>query len=125
MVEKTQSQASPEELMRLGIKNAKQGNRDAARMLFNQVLEYLPRDIGALMWLASIARSEKERRQYLRAVLKIDPTYERAKQEILKLNAKREKEEQRSVGFGLKVLGVLLVILIVGVATALIISRML
>lgn len=74
-----------QELLQLGIQAARQGNRAAARRLLLQVVDQDPNNELAWIWMASVAETVVERRNYLERVLEINPNNERAKQALSRL----------------------------------------
>lgn len=61
-----------EELFRLGLEAAKSGQKQAARVLFQQVLQQDRRDVRAMLWMAKLAQNLEEQEQWLDRVLKVD-----------------------------------------------------
>ncbi len=111
-------------LLRQGIELARANNRAAAREKFERVVELDENNEKGWMWLASVVDSEDERRVCLANVLHINPSNEKARQALDKLN-QRQKEQiaQEEVAPGITrrqltfVLGggvLIIVILIVG-----------
>ncbi len=74
-----------QELLQLGIQAARQGNRAAARRLLMQVVEQDPNNELAWIWLASVAETVVQRRDYLERVLQINPNNDRARQALNRL----------------------------------------
>lgn len=64
--------------LREGIEAAKNGDRITARRNLQQVLSYERNNEIALMWMASVVDSVEERRSFLRRVLEVNPTNQRA-----------------------------------------------
>lgn len=97
-------QPNLEKLLQLGITAAKDGNKEGARILFKQVLDMDKKNDRAWVWLASVAESNQQRRQYLETALKYNPQNEQAQKAIKKLSAKRSNIEQRTLLVGVFVL---------------------
>lgn len=78
-------QTSNEELLQLAIKAAKEGQKDGAKMMFRQIYSRDKRNETALMWLAKLATSKKEREEWLTKALELNPTNEIAKKALEKM----------------------------------------
>src|SRR3954452_3855849 len=92
-----------EDLMRLGIRSAKEGNHDNARVIFRQVLNADKRHVGAWLWMASLAEDDIDRRRYLETVLRLDPGNTTARQQLNMLDKAIERSENASVRFGVMI----------------------
>jgi tetratricopeptide (TPR) repeat protein len=92
-----------ENLLQLGITAAKEGNKDGARMLLRQVLEADRKNDRAWFWLAYLAETSDERRQYLENAVKANPKNQAAQQALRKMVAKRSNQEQRMLLMGIVV----------------------
>ena len=101
-----------EDLMRLGIRTAKEGNRDNARVIFQQVLASDKRHVGAWLWMASLAENNIDRRRFLETVLRLEPENQTAKRQLAALDRAVESSEGRSVRFGVMIVAVLILALI-------------
>ncbi len=66
-------QPNREELLQMGIRAAKAGNRQGASTLFEQVLSQDKRNERAMMWMAKIADNKAERKKWLERVLLVNP----------------------------------------------------
>ena len=75
------------ELLRKGIEAAREGKREVARGLFEQVVELDEKSEKGWFWLASVVDSDEERRICLGNVLHINPNNERAKRALDTLQA--------------------------------------
>ena len=84
-----------EQLFRMAVEAVKNGQKQPARMMFQQILQIDGRDTRAMMYMAKIAPSAEERAQWLQRVLKIDPKNQSAKKALGKIEnrdmAKRNK----------------------------------
>lgn len=110
------NQTSNEELLQMGMRAAKQGQRDAARMMFQQVYNRDKRNERAMLGLAQVARSADERRKWLKRVLKIDPNNATAKKALAKMNYKSSANENRTLliwGTGAAVLFIIVLAVLV------------
>jgi thioredoxin-like negative regulator of GroEL len=84
-----------EQLYRMAVEAIKNGQKQPARMMFQQILQIDGRDTRAMMYMAKIASSTEERTQWLQRVLKADPKNDAAKKALGKIEnrdtAKRNK----------------------------------
>lgn len=115
----SEQETSNEELLQMGIRAAKQGQKEGARVMLRQVYSRDKRNERAMLWLARVARNTNERRQWLDRVLKINPNNEAAQNMLSKLNYQDAARDNRTLlvwGLGLAVLimvtiGVILIVL--------------
>ena len=106
-----------EDLMRLGANTAKAGNRDNARVIFRQVLAADKRNVGAWLWMASLAENDIDRRRYYETVLKLNPNNATARKKLSEMDRTVQRGENASVRLGIIILVILVVaVLAVGVA---------
>lgn len=91
------NQTSNEELIQMGLRAAKQGQTDGARMMFQQVYNRDKRNERAMLGLAKVARSSDERKKWLNRVLKVNPENETAQQALARLNYKKSANENRTL----------------------------
>lgn len=99
-----------EELLKMAIRTAQQGNKTAARMMFRRVLAEDKRNERAMIWMAKLADSKNERLQWLNRVAQVNPNNETAKEALRKMNYRRSAKENRILlTFGV-IAGVLLVL---------------
>ncbi len=114
------------ELLRKGIEAAREGKRDEARGLFEQVVELDEKSEKGWFWLASVVESDEERRICLGNVLHINPNNERAKRALdtLQSKAKTAKPatpvQEQEVLAGVTRRQLTLIVTVGGVAVALI-----
>lgn len=102
-----------EELLQLAIRAAQAGNKESARVMFLQVLSEDRDNERALMWMAKLATSRTERRQWLERVLQVNPLQQSAKDALRRMDYKSSARDNRVLLF----YGVIAVLLIViGVA---------
>lgn len=97
----------------MGIRAAKAGNKDAARIAFEQVLTQDKRNERAMMWMAQIARNSKERRQWLVRVLDVNPDNEHARKQLKRMDYEASAQQNRMLLIFGVVVGVLFVLMIV------------
>ncbi len=109
-----QSQApNREELLHMAISSAKASNKKAARLMFEQVLKQDQNNERAMMWMAKIADSKAERREWLTRVLRVNPNNEPARNALKSMAYRRSARDNRVLlTFGV-VAGVLIVLAIV------------
>jgi hypothetical protein len=67
-----------EELYNLAVETAEKGNKQSARVMFRKILGEDKRNTRAMLWLAKIAGSEKERVMWLNKILDVNPSHEGA-----------------------------------------------
>lgn len=99
-----------EELLRLAINAAQQGNKEGARTLLERVLNEDKRNERALMWMAKLADTKGERVKWLNLVLKVNPDNEQAQEALKKIQYKRAAKENRTVLIFGMILGVLVIL---------------
>jgi Tfp pilus assembly protein PilF len=106
----SQSQApNREELLQMAINAARAGNKRAARLMLEQILKADKNNERAMMWMAKIAESKTERREWLTRVLHINPNNEPARDALKKMAYSRSARDNRT----LLIFGVLALVLIV------------
>lgn len=111
------NQPNREELLQLAETSAKQGNKDGARLLFRQVLNQDKRNERAMLWMARIAKSRKERKQWLQRVVNINPENEAAREQLEKMNYKQAAKENRTLlVFGTVAAGLIIVAVVIVIA---------
>lgn len=86
-----------EELLRMAINTAKQGNRGPARVMFTQILSEDKQNERAMMWMAKLAESKAERQQWLNRVLAVNPNNESARVALQRMNYKSSARENRTL----------------------------
>ncbi len=106
-----------EQLLQLAIGSAKQGNRNAARLMFRRILSEDKSNERAMMWMAKLAETKSERRVWLQRVLTVNPNNETARQNLARLKYRRNSRENRV----LLVFGVLAAVLVILGAVVLVI----
>lgn len=102
-----------EDMMRLGVKAARAGNRDNARVIFRQVLDADKRNVNAWLWLAELADDNMKRRAYLETALKIDPNNATAKKKLATLDQAVARVENASVRAGIRIVAFLVAAVII------------
>lgn len=79
------------ELRKQGIAAAKAGQKEQARKLLQQALRLEPNNEAAWLWVASVAKDERERLFCLHKLLEINPTNEMGLQALGSLGISREQ----------------------------------
>ncbi len=113
-----------EDLMRLGARTAKSGNKEGARVIFQQVLDIDKRNERAWLWLASLADNPIDRRRYLETVLKLDPENKIARRQLNEMDRVIQSTEGASMRFGIMIVAVLVVALVVVGVVILVVARL-
>ena len=107
-----------EELLQMAISAARGGNKRPARLMFEQVLKQDKDNERAMMWLAKLAESNAERREWLTRVLNVNPNNDTARNALKKMAYKRSARDNRTLlTFG--VLAAVLIILVLVIVLAL------
>lgn len=102
-----------EQLLRMAIIAAKQGNEQAARMMFQQVLAGDQRNERALMWMAQLAPNREERVQWLNRVIAVNPLNEKAGDALRKMRYSSSARDNRVLLLFGVILGVLIVLFVI------------
>lgn len=111
-----------EQLVQLGIRTARQGNKQGARVIFERVLEQNQDEERAWIWLAWAADNEVDRKRYLETAIRINPR-SKARQLLADMENKQSSGESRTLVRGLVILGILIALTVLVIITALILSR--
>lgn len=106
-------QPNREELLQMGIRAAKSGNKEGARMMLEQVLGQDKRNERAMMWMAKIAENKAERKKWLDKVLEINPDNSNARTAIKSMVYQQSARENRTLLLFGVVVGVLIILAIV------------
>jgi hypothetical protein len=107
-----------EQLLQLGIRTAREGNKQSARVIFQQVLDANKNEERAWIWMAWAADNDVDRRRYLETVLKINPRNEKAKQYLAEMEDQKVAGEGQTLIRGMLILGILVAIVIVALIAA-------
>jgi len=102
-----------EDLLRLGARTAKAGNKDNARVIFQKVLDADKRNERAWLWMAALSDSSIERRRYLQTVLNINPNNATAQKQLKALDQNVKKTESQSLRLGIFIVLILVIALVV------------
>lgn len=111
-----------ENLMQLGINAARNNNRQAAKGIFQQVLNVDKRNERAWLWLAAVEDDQTERRRILQTVLSINPENQKARELLEAMDRVVERSERASMEFGIRLIIVVVIALIIVGVLAYIIS---
>jgi len=113
MAEKNTKLPNREELLQMAIRTARDGNKEGARVMFRQVLSEDKRNERAMIWMAQIAETKAERKQWLERALNVNPDNEQVKAALKKMAYKRSARENRTLLIFGVIVGVLLVLLVI------------
>ncbi|KXK14355.1 MAG: hypothetical protein UZ15_CFX003003089 [Chloroflexi bacterium OLB15] len=102
-----------EQLLKMAISTAKQGNKQAARMMFQQVLSGDSRNERALMWMAQLSETKTERVQWLNRVIAVNPLNEQANDALRKMQYSSSAKDNRVLLIFGVIAGVLIVLALV------------
>ena len=91
------NQPNREELLMMAETTAKRGQREPARMMFRRVLEQDKRNERAMIWLARLAKTQKERQQWLERIVAINPHNEVAQKQLDKMAYRHAAKENRAL----------------------------
>ncbi len=99
-----------EELLQMAIRAAKAGNREGARVMFRKILGEDRRNERAMMWMAKLAATKAERRQWLQRAVTVNPDNQSARDSLRKMAySSKAKDNRVLIVFGV-VAGVLIVL---------------
>jgi hypothetical protein len=111
-----------EHLLQLGIRAAREGNFDNARVMFQQVLDTDKRNERAWLLMSKIAPNEVEKRRFLETVLEINPRNEQAIRDLRALEQAVQNVEGSSMTLGIRLLIVAVLVIVVVIVLAVIIA---
>lgn len=94
------SGTSVDQLLRMGIDNARQGNREGAKVMLQQVLQQDKRNDVAWYWLAAIQDDPDQRKRYLENAVKSNPDNQQAKRALDKINTVRTRSTNQAMLYG-------------------------
>ncbi len=114
MTNRPSDSAAPnlEQLMQMGIRTAREGNKQNARMIFERVLEQNPEDERAWIWMAWAADNDVDRRRYLETALRINPN-SRARKLLADMENAKYTGESRTLARGVSILLILIGLILV------------
>jgi lipopolysaccharide biosynthesis regulator YciM len=111
-----ENQPNREQLLIMAINAAKSGQKDGARVMLRQVLSQDKQNERAMMWMAKLARSDKEKEQWLARAVQVNPQNDDAKTALQKMRYKTAAANNRT----LLVVGGIVIVVIAIVAFVLI-----
>jgi hypothetical protein len=106
------NQPNREELLQMAINAAKNGQRDGARVMFRQILSQDKKNERAIMWMAKLAGSKKERVQWLNRALATNPNNSTARDALSQIDYKEKASQNRILIFGGVILAVVIIVAI-------------
>ena len=109
--------------MRLGVRTAKAGNKEGARVIFQQVLDSDKRNERAWLWMAFVADNDIDRRRYLETVLTLDPKNKIAGKQLAQMDKAIRGTEGASLRLGVMIVTVLVIALAIVAAVIFVITR--
>src|SRR6185295_3635402 len=110
------NQPNREELLQMAINAAKNGQRDGARMMFQQILSQDKKNERAIMWMAKLAGSKKERVKWLNIALVANPNNSTARDALSQIEYKEKATSNRTLVLGGLVLAVVVIVAILVIA---------
>jgi TolA-binding protein len=116
------SSTNNEELFQMATHAAKSGQKDGARVMFQQLIDRDKRNERAMMWMAKLAPTLKEREQWLERILKVNSMNDAAREALDKLRDQQERQQNRMVLKFLPII-LILVVIIIGIVLLLIAIR--
>lgn len=115
----TGSSPNLEQLMQLGKQTARKGNKQSARVIFQQILDADKQNERAWLWMAALADTPEERLRYLMTVLRINPHNVSAQRLLSDMQKKRVTSNTKALRYGLIITGVLIVLVLAAVCLVL------
>src|SRR5512145_2199411 len=89
-----------EQLLQLGIQTARQGQKQAARMIFQQVLDIDKQNERAWFWMASVVEDPDERMRCLQTVLRISPNNTNAQEQYNRIINRQQSSNSQVLLYG-------------------------
>jgi Tfp pilus assembly protein PilF len=115
--DKDASTPNLEQLLQLGIQTARHGNKQSARMIFQQILDTDKMNERAWIWMAAVAETPEDRARYLRTALQINPQNPTALRELRQMEHRRESSNSQVLVYG----GIALAVILLLVAVAIVV----
>ena len=94
------NQPNREELLQMAINAAKNGQREGARVMFRQILTQDKKNERAMMWMAKLAGTKKERVQWLNRAIAVNPNNSTARDALAQMDYKEKAASNRILLFG-------------------------
>jgi len=107
------SSPNREELLQMAINAAKNQQAEGARVMFRQILSQDKNNERAMMWMAKLATSKRERVQWLQRALKVNPNNSTARDALSQMEYKEKASQNRILFLGGVILAVVVVLAIV------------
>jgi len=85
------------DLLRMGAQAAKDGNRQAAQMMFQQVISRDRTNVRAMLWMAKIAPDPETRVEWLNRVLAVEPNNETASKALTSMETRDVSQRNRVI----------------------------
>lgn len=109
-----------EELFHMAVAAARNNQKQGARVMFRKILSEDKRNLRALMWMAKLSTSNKERHMWLERVLDLDPDNKTALEAMSQMEYKSAATRNRML---MRVgIGVYLVVVTLGAVAILVIA---
>ncbi len=102
-----------EQLLQMAIDAGKAGNKNAARLMFRRIVTEDKNNERALMWLAKLADTKKERAEWLQSVLRVNPNNQEARRALQRMQYKTSARDNRTLLIFGVVAGILIVFAVV------------
>lgn len=103
-----------EDLLQIAATTIKQGNRQGARVLLQQVLDSDKHNDRAWVLMAYTTNDNLERQRYLRTALRLNPNNQAAQRALEKIDITRTKSESQAMYYG--TVGLLVLLALVAIA---------
>ncbi len=101
-----------EELLQMAIQAAKANQKSGARVMLRKILHEDKRNERAMMWMAKLARNEKERQYWLNQVLTVNPDNDIARNKLEDMDYQKSARNNRMMlTIGL-VVGIVIIVLV-------------
>jgi Tfp pilus assembly protein PilF len=107
------SSPNREELLQMAINAAKNKQHEGARVMFRQILSQDKQNERAIMWMAKLATSKRERVQWLQRALKVNPNNSTARDALAQMDYKEKASQNRILLLGGVVLAVVVLLAVV------------
>lgn len=107
-----------EQLLQIAETTLRQGNKDGARVLIQQVLDQDKRNDRAWVLFAAATDDPTDRRRYLRTALHVNPNNQAAQRALAKMKKARTRSENQALYYGM--IGLVAALLIAAVACVII-----
>ncbi len=106
------NQPNREELLQMAIQAAKANQKSGARVMLRKILHEDKRNERAMMWMAKLARNEKERQYWLNQVLTVNPDNDVARNKLEDMDYQKSARNNRMMLTVGLVVGIVIIVLI-------------